>query len=117
MLANRLVLKFDEITFSYSCIHNLPFSVAKQFPGLASLSQPMALRQLYIKIRKNILKRKWWWMEELRQERERDIKIEMSKESKATSFYSHNCYCSLPSSQSFTLSNGISTNHHKKHCI
>jgi hypothetical protein len=74
MLANRLVLKFDEITFSYSCIHNLPFSVAKQFPGLASLSQPI----LYIKIRNNILKRKWWWMEELRQERERDIKIEMS---------------------------------------
>jgi hypothetical protein len=54
-------------------------------------------------------------MEELRQER--DIKIEISKESKATSFYSHNCYCSLPASQSFKLSHGISTNHHKKHCI
>jgi hypothetical protein len=33
-------------------------------------------RTLY-RDKKNILKRKWWWMEELRQER--DIKIEMSK--------------------------------------
>jgi hypothetical protein len=65
--------------------------------------------------KKNISKRKWWWMQELRQEK--DIKIEMSKESKAMSFYSHNCYCSLTASQSFQLSHGISTNHHKKHCI
>jgi hypothetical protein len=65
--------------------------------------------------KKNISKRKWWWMQELRQEK--DIKIEMSKASKAMSFYSHNCYCSLTASQSFQLSHGISTNHHKKHCI
>ncbi|HEU4443562.1 MAG TPA: hypothetical protein VFR94_02695 [Nitrososphaeraceae archaeon] len=26
--------------------------------------------------KKKISKRKWWWLEELRQERERDIKIE-----------------------------------------
>jgi hypothetical protein len=30
--------------------------------------------------KKNTSKRKWWWMEELRQERERDIKVETSKE-------------------------------------
>jgi DNA polymerase-2 len=29
--------------------------------------------------KKNISKRKWWWREELRQERERDIKIETTK--------------------------------------
>jgi hypothetical protein len=28
---------------------------------------------------KNISKRKWWWLEELRQEREKDIKLEMSE--------------------------------------
>jgi hypothetical protein len=33
-------------------------------------------RTLYGK-KKTISKRKWWWMEELRQERERDIGIEM----------------------------------------
>jgi hypothetical protein len=27
--------------------------------------------------KKSISKRKWWWLEELKQERERDIKIEM----------------------------------------
>jgi hypothetical protein len=27
--------------------------------------------------KKNMLRRKWWWTEELRQERERDIKVEM----------------------------------------
>jgi DNA polymerase-2 len=32
--------------------------------------------------KKNTLTRKWWWMEELRQERERDIDIEMSEKSK-----------------------------------
>jgi DNA polymerase elongation subunit (family B) len=29
--------------------------------------------------KKSISKRKWWWLEELRQERERDITIEMTK--------------------------------------
>jgi DNA polymerase elongation subunit (family B) len=29
--------------------------------------------------KKNISKRKWWWMEELRQERERDIKAEITE--------------------------------------
>jgi hypothetical protein len=29
--------------------------------------------------KKNISKRKWWWLEELRQERERDIKIEVAE--------------------------------------
>jgi DNA polymerase elongation subunit (family B) len=27
--------------------------------------------------KRNIVKRKWWWLEELRQEREKDIRIEM----------------------------------------
>ena len=30
--------------------------------------------------KKNMSKRKWWWMEELRQERERDIKTEIAEE-------------------------------------
>jgi hypothetical protein len=29
-------------------------------------------------------KRKWWWLEDLRQERERDIKAETSKEGSTT---------------------------------
>ena len=29
--------------------------------------------------KKNTTKRKWWWLEELRQERERDIKIETTE--------------------------------------
>ena len=33
--------------------------------------------------KKNMSKRKWWWMEELRQERERDIKVETSREGRA----------------------------------
>jgi hypothetical protein len=34
--------------------------------------------------KKNMSKRKWWWMEELRQERERDIKVETSREGNTT---------------------------------
>ena len=33
-------------------------------------------RTIYGK-KKNTATRKWWWLEELRQEREKDIKIEM----------------------------------------
>jgi hypothetical protein len=29
-------------------------------------------------------KRKWWWVEELRQERDRDIKVETSREGNTT---------------------------------
>lgn len=35
---------------------------------------------------KNLSKRKWWWLDELRRERETDIKIEMSEKSKTTLF-------------------------------
>ncbi|HEV2877167.1 MAG TPA: hypothetical protein VGW09_07815, partial [Nitrososphaeraceae archaeon] len=35
---------------------------------------------------KNMSKRKWWWLDELRRERETDIKIEMSEKSKTTLF-------------------------------
>jgi hypothetical protein len=34
--------------------------------------------------KKNMSKRKWWWVEELRQERERDIKVETSREGNTT---------------------------------
>jgi hypothetical protein len=29
--------------------------------------------------KKNTVTRKWWWLEELKQEREKDIKVEMMK--------------------------------------
>lgn len=35
---------------------------------------------------KNMSKRKWWWLDELRRERETDIKIEISEKSKTTLF-------------------------------
>ena len=42
------------------------------------------------KIKENMSKRKWRWFEELRQERERDIKIEMSEkgQTRDTQLYS-----------------------------
>jgi DNA polymerase elongation subunit (family B) len=35
-------------------------------------------RTLYVN-KKNTSTRKWWWLEELRQEREKDIRVEMTK--------------------------------------